>query len=400
MTKILIPHSWSLNMGDTAILLATVKMLSDIAPHSEITALVSHPEFTKERCPHINARLEGWPWPTPDADRIGVFDLVQYPFILLSNFISAIAYRLFKARIFIFNKKFSRALSSFFDCDVVISPGGGYIGPHYWFVTTFSEFLISKILGKKLVICTQTIGPFKGLLNGRMAAWVLNLVDLIVVREKQTASQLERIGVRNVHTTTDVAFAFPKTIKQSSAQGKKIIICAKRLQQPVQREIYANQLRKLTERIMDEFDCEVLYLPTDKYDVEFQSELISEMPGKVRQIEEVHPPDKIAEIISEADFLISSRMHAMILGSLSSTPFYAIGDSFKFEGVLGNLCENCSMNIQDFDEKGIDNIAEQIRDAKRLRKRISDRLPFLKKKAMENSLILSKKFQDWGIVSL
>lgn len=392
--KILIPHSWSPSVGDMAVLTATVKMLEEVAPGAEITALVSHPEFTGEKCPDIKAGLERWPWPIPGARR-SMLEVLSYPFILMGHFFSAMAYRLFKARIFIFNRKFAGPLSAFFDCDVVLSPGGDFINPKYGFFTTFSEFIMAKILGKKLVICAQTIGPFTGLMHGRLAAAVLNLADLIIVREQKTASLLEEIGIKNFHVTADIVFTLPAPKK--NARKKKMIICAERLDSQPQRKHYAEYLRRLSRRIMDEFGCEVVYMPANRADVEFQAELISGLDGKISAIGEVYPPHKVAELASESDFLISSRMHPIILGTLSATPFFAIGDSFKFEEVLGVFCKGCSLKISELDDKSIETVLERIREREKLGKMIAERLPDRKERAMENGSILRRSFQEWNL---
>jgi polysaccharide pyruvyl transferase WcaK-like protein len=382
-------------MGDAAMLLTTRGMLKEAVPDVKVTALVSHPEFTRERCPGIDAKLCGWLWPVPEAGKAGFLDLCWYPFILLSNFVSVIAHRLLKARIFTINKRFAGALSSYFDCDVVISPGGDFISPNYFFVTTFSEFLMAKILGKKLVIIGQTMGPFKGLLNGRLAALVLNLADLIIVREHATARQLEGIGVRGHRVTTDLAFAFPENVKRGKGDKRRVIICPKKIGGPSKRALYAEQLGKLAGRIIEEFGSEVVFLPTDLHDVDFQREISSKIDGKVKHIEEVHPPGRIAEIISDADFIVSSRMHAIILGSLSSTPFFAVGDSFKFSEILDSLCEGCAMGIEELDDKGIERIIERIREREKLRGMIADRMAHVGERARESSSILGEKLREW-----
>lgn len=195
--RILIHHSWSLNMGDAAMLITLVRMLRRMSPEARITALVSHPAFSRERC--IRAELDGWPWPVGGSEAGSPLGMLSYPFIFLGNLLSAAAYRIAKARIFVFNGRYSGPLSRFFDCDVVISPGGDFISPRYCFMTTFGDFLMSRILGKKLIICAQTIGPFEGLLDGRLAAAVLGLADLIIVREEESARRLASIGLRDVH---------------------------------------------------------------------------------------------------------------------------------------------------------------------------------------------------------
>lgn len=381
-------------MGDAAMLKTTVGILKGIDPDCEISALVSHPEFSRKRCKGLDAELLGWVWPVPEKGKPSLHELLSYPVVFLSNFFSAIVYRLSGAKVFIFNGRQAGPLGKFFDCDVVISAGGDFIGPKYFFVTAFGEFMLAKLLGKKLVICAQTIGPFEGLLNGFLAARIVRLADLIIVRESVTAEALRKLGINDAHLTTDLAFAFPRPSGKKS-QGGVVILCPKNI--GTGRERYAEKMRTLTRRIMDELEMEVVYLPTDTHDRDFQSEIAAGLEKKVKVIGEVHPPEEIARLISESDFLISSRMHAVILGSLSSTPFFAIGDSHKFKEILDPLCGGCTIGLRQLDDNGVDRILDGIRRRNLLRKEIGSNFGKMREKSMRNATILGEKFREWGL---
>ena len=391
MPKVLIPHSWSYNMGDAAMLLAMSDMMRRVSTGSEVAALVSHPQFTRERCAGIKAEIEGWPWPVPEG-KPSFFDLARYPVVFLANMFSALLYRAFRKKVFILNSEFSGPMGRFFDCDVVISPGGDFIGPNYVFMTTFGEFMMARILGKKLVIMAQTMGPFKGMLNGTLAGLALRLPNLIVVRENRTAADLKKIGI-NAVVTADLAFTFPKASGVAkNRKGVRVIICPKKIGRG--REAYCRSMRMLAEKIAG-LGCEIVFMPTDKYDVDFHKEIASGLDVKHEIISEVKPPEDIARIIANSDFVVSSRMHAIILGTLSSTPFVAIGDSFKFSEILEPLCRDCTIGVSELDEN-IEGIAARIVDRERLRKSIGENFPSVRERALRNESILAEKFGEWG----
>lgn len=395
MVRIAITHSWSLNMGDAAMLATIVDMVGGMAKDASICALVSHPEFTRQRCPDLNARLEGWPWPVPGKKSQGIFGLMAYPLIFLSNMLSATAFRLFGARIFIFNSRFREPLCALFDSDIVIHPGGDFISPDYFFMTTFGEILMARILGKKSVILAQSMGPFKGLLNRAIAAPFLKMADLIIVREKKTMRELSLMGIGNVYLTADLAFMFPKRIIRQK-RGERVIICPKNLRSG--KMDYARGLKRLSGRIKSEFGYEILFLPTDLHDVCFQAEIGDSLAPDVTVVKEVHSPEEIARIISSSQFIISSRMHAIILGSLSSTPFCAIGDSFKFEEILGELHGGCTLGTGGLDDEGVERIIGLMRDRKKQEKAIGKNLPAIREKSSETARILEDNLREWGAI--
>ena len=118
---------------------------------------------------------------------------------------------------------------------------------------------------------------------------------------------------------------------------------------------------------------------------------------KVTRIDgELMTPQEIADAISKSEFIVSTRMHAIILGTLSRTPFFAVGDSHKFTGVLGPLCDGCVMDIDDFDENSVETIIQSIKNRESLRKSISANFPQVRKRAMENAGIILGKLREWG----
>ena len=381
--KITIAHSWSTNMGDAAILCATIKMLKRIDPDFEITVLASDPEFTKEKCPDLDAKLMIWPWPV--SRKRGLSYWIKAPFILASHFFSVLLYRLTKMRIFPF-KEFAFPLSSFFDCDVLISSGGGFINPRFYFFISLSELAFAKILGKKSIIMPQTIGPFYPLMD-KIAGAMINLADAVILREEKSAEMLMRMGVKNTYVTTDIAFAGDKEV--SGKRKNRIIICPKE----TGKDSYDEYIEKLVGRIICETDCEVVFLPTEKADIEFQKELATGIPVKV--IDSIEAPEKISEIVSESEFIISNRMHPIIFGC--GTPFFAISDDHKFEGVLDKLCKGCCMDISGIEkDETIDLIMEKIRNREKLRKVVTGNFQKARMRAMETEGILRERFESWG----
>ena len=376
-------------MGDAAILLTIVGMLKRLVPASDITALVSHPEYTRKRCPDIGVDVLGWPWPVPKG-KASLAEKVFWPVIFINNIFSALVYRLFKRKVFVFNKASAGPLTRLFESQVVISPGGDFISPKYVFMTVFGELLMGRILGKKLVICAQSIGPFQGLLNSRLAGFFLNLADLIIVREYNSAGRLDKIGVK-AHMTADLVFAFPPPAK--GKRGKRVVMCLKDIIHG--RKEYAEWMSKLALRIRD-MGYEVIFLPTDQHDVRLQAETAAGLEGKVQRIPVVLPPDQIASILSESEFIISSRMHAIILGILSNTPFFAVADGFKFRAVLDSLCEDRAIDYRKLDDAGIKRITESVKQSKELGRTVASRYPLLKQRAEENAAVLGEKFREWN----
>lgn len=375
-----------------AVLVSTIRMLRRTFPDSGITALVSDPDFTRRKCPSLDARLERWPWPVPGKERMGIIDKAGWPFILLGHYISALAFRLTKKEVFLFNGRFREPMRSFFHSDIVLSPGGDFISPKYGFFSTFNEYILAKILGKKLIICAQTIGPFEGLLNGHVAGFVLGLADLVIVRERKTARLLEEIGLRKHKLTADIVFTLPEIEKNA---GKRILVCPEKMRGD-EKGIYIAFFRELTARMREEFGCEITYFPANSADIEFQNEIVAPFGEGVNAVPDVLSPLEIARMASESEFIVSSRMHPIVLGTLSSTPFFSIGDSFKFSYVLGDFYDNSTLKISELGEIGnVEKVLEKIRERKMLSGKIAKRMERVRERSFMSEKILKETVDGW-----
>jgi len=398
MVKAVIVHSWSHNIGDAAMLQTITCMLHSISSDISISALVSHPADSRAHLPDLKAELAPWPWPVPGSGDGPPTHPLAYPLIFASNLFSALVYRAIGRRVFLLNGRFSGPLSRLFDCDVVISPGGDFIGPRYFFMTAFGEFLIAKMLGKRLVVLAQSIGPFEGGLHPSIAHLFLGMPDRICLRDEESARRLRSLGIKDVRLTADLAFAFPVP----SPGGRKrdgrggVALCAKRVQGDD--GAYRRWMLELIGRIFEDTGEPVLLLPTDRHDLPLQRALAQASIGKSILMEGVPSPHEMVRVLSTKDFLISSRMHAIILGSISSTPFFAISDSFKFRGVLDRLCSGCVRDIGSLDGAAMQEALDLMRRREELGSRIRSAFPAMRADAMANRDVLRQDMRSWGFI--
>lgn len=394
-SNLLLTHSWSHNIGDATILYSTIKAIRDVAPMANITVLASDPAFTMEVLPQSDADIKGWIWPIDKPDP-GIGGLLRYACIFASNLFTVISYRLMKAELYLLNKQFAPQMKSYFESDVVICVGGDYLGPDYFFLTTLSELLYAKILGKKSILFGQTIGPFRNFLVKSVVSAVLNHTDIIIVREPISAGYLREMGVSRFHVTADLSFACD--FKKTKCTTNDVIIVAKKPKKKTVSAKYAQTLGALAKRISEDFGYQVILLSTELGDIPYQRELAGHMPEYVRLNDKLFDPQETARMIGASKFIISSRMHAIILGCLSSTPFYALGNSHKFTGVLESICEDCHTDFSEIGEDTVEKILLRMKDRERLRSAISTSFPSMVDKARNNSLILKNCLQDWGLI--
>jgi polysaccharide pyruvyl transferase WcaK-like protein len=148
---------------------------------------------------------------------------------------------------------------------------------------------------------------------------------------------------------------------------------------------------------MGEMDSSVTFLATTPDDIRFWASFRKDMPKGVTFLEDLRSPSEIAKEISQSDFIVSSRMHPIILGSLSDTPFFAIGWEYKLDELNTALCtKGCCVHASKLDDSVDEVIIERMKKADELSKDISRNTLLLRKKTFENLEILRTNLRSWG----
>lgn len=400
LRRILLTNSHSANAGDAAIILSMLDHIRFISHSCEIVAQCSHPDVSRRLAFREGVEYHGYPAPffeasggAPSAARLAYGGLV-----FLNNMLSAAAYRLLGAKLFLINAPYREPLEDFFRSDIVISVGGGFISADYGFIRPYADIAMAKILGKRVVIYSQSIGPFCGPLNEAISRFVLGMADLIMVRESRSARNLEAIGIRRVHVTADAAFSYPE-MPPRAERGNTVVICPREwtYSNRIHSERYISLIGELSSGIINELGMEVLLLPTTPDDVAFYSRLAPSLPAGVRFVSEVHHPSKIAELLSSSAFLVSSRMHPIVLGSLSSTPFFALGWEYKLRELCSDFSvEDMCLMAGEADGSAVARVLSAIRSSEGVRKRISESFPEVRRRSTMNRDLLKKSIAEWG----
>jgi colanic acid/amylovoran biosynthesis protein len=394
--RILIMNSHSTNAGDVAILQAMLSQISRISPLFKITVHCSDPERSCGLFPDPSVGFRAYPAPF-FHDAPSITQLLSAGFVFINNLASAALFRLFRFRFFLFNRAYKESMEDFFACDVAISAGGGFISSDYGFFRPYTDLVMAKLLGKRLVLYSQSIGPFNGFLSRLISRIVLGSADLIILREERSRSELESIGVKNCPVTADLAFAFPYEPRKKAGQ-KQVVLCPRRwtFQDRGRSDSYLAFLSSLAGRISS-LGFKIVVLPSSDDDLPIHALL--KMPQGTEFIGRVLPPAEMADLLSESEFLVSSRMHPIILGALSGTPFFAVGWEYKLEELckaLGfeRLCQSAASADGGTEKR----ILEAIASREDIRKSLKSSVPSMKRLAEKNSELLEAKLKEWGCI--
>ena len=330
----------SKNKGDAAMQISTAQELRKRFPHARIILHTPFPDLDRSFYPDIDI--------LKSSRRRLVFGTLQI--------LRAALYRHFR----ILGNEEIRTLHQ---ADAVIDLSGDMMtesyGPHVAY-SHFIPLLISLALGRPLMLCAQSIGPFKWTMP--LAKFIFGRISLITTRDDISTAYLakHRLG-HTVVETADMAFLLKpvpdkrvdEILEQESLSldGRKVlgVSVSGLIEQHYRKrnpnavmlgfdELIAGEL----DTIIDRIDVDVLFIPhvtgpTSIKDDRLAAEKVLHKMCRADRASVLlgdYRPDELKGVISRFWIHLGARMHASIGAVTTSVPVAAIAYSHKTPGVM------------------------------------------------------------------
>lgn len=250
-------------------------------------------------------------------------------------------------------KKPLEILKAISTCEILISGGGSLLQNK---TSNFSLFyylfiiLLAKLLGKKVIIFAQGIEPILGKFPEFITKTILKLVDFITVRDENSKRLLKSWKIEST-LVSDPAYSLVQNRQIHNFKNDLIV-----------------QLRKfkgMDEKLIKNLAFSIAKKYTGKVSVfSFQDELdekicfdfIEEL--KKYNINANYISNKSVEetiqIINEAQFIISTRLHGLIIATPLKTKAFALCYDEKIKTLVNELNLD-SIDILNYNEEELDN---------------------------------------------
>ncbi len=234
--------------------------------------------------------------------------------------------------------------------DVVISGGGGLIQDKTSsksFLYYLSILWLAKKLGKKSIVLAQGIGPVEKTLNKRLLKHVMNIIDLVIVRDNHSKEVLLECGVtREISVTADLAFLYPSEEYAKPKEEYVLISFGKHKTNP-SIELHA----KIIEYIKNKINLPVLLLPL------FPS-IDTDIMKKISELTEVKlaitsSMDKTISAFNNSVFVIGTRYHSLVISTMKQIPSLGLSYDPKVVSLAGEIAipvlpYNDSLKLNEF----------------------------------------------------
>ena len=365
-----------LDKGEAAMVLAMTGDLREELPSVQITILTANPPQEIDRAKYSVYNLKVLPGPVPYTpatlgDKLRPLKLkwmkvlIALPVFLAPILTSTLWLLLYKG-LGIDSKFLIRnnwdTIKECRDADCYIFCGGQNLtnlGPG--FIVFLYEIILTKLLGKPVMIWANSLGPFNPRYIQPFVKWILNKVDLITTREALSKELLDNIGVTApTFVTADAAFTLPAIsqkdalvlLKQGtglSTDDLMVGITAIPWSFPGQRgdvnkklDTYLRALAGAADYVIEKLNAYVVFfpqviLPPLKDDRPISMKVLNEMKNRSRAavLTDDYTPEQIKGMYGCLSLLIGTRFHSCILAQSMNVPTIAIEyDGHKALGIM------------------------------------------------------------------
>lgn len=349
------------NIGDEAILESIVKILRSISSDLDITVSTDEQEFTAKNLGVKTCPLFGFDDPTWDLDELeseldqadvviwgGATGLSDYPEHAVQVLEMA------QSR----GKKTAVFCTGMNDC---LNPFLYRIRPGI--KRDVSEFI--KLFSFGFIDFVGRIEARKFSQAHSRIVGVLDKADVVIVRDAETLDNLRNIGVARefIHVACDPAITLEPTPREKARfrndetgesvnriPRRRIGICLSS-QSPIKK---TSRLAVVLDEIVEKYNADLYMIPMNPLT---DRAYMTRIRMSMRQRNHLHEypggenPTTVAAYAGTMDLIISSRLHLLILGSISHVPLIGISRGSKVDAFIGQfgLVSTGSVDNPDYD---------------------------------------------------
>jgi len=311
------------------------------------------------------------------------------------------------------------------NADLVISAPGGFLGVGNSLTGLLSEMfriLLSKILMKKpTIIYAQSLYPVSNRLARLMTRYVLNKLDIIILREEISKHILANMGVRRrVLVTADASFSLnpppvdAKTVSLETPERKLdkpfvgVTVWGGYLESRKtmkKHQNYVKELAKGIDNLVRQLNATVFILPQTliPQDIAAMRSVYELVKNKsaIRLVLEDYSPQDLMDITKRMDLFVATRLHSAIFALVVNVPTVVVAYEHKALGVMNMMSlGDWVLDIDDLNaEQFIAKANSLWRQRFSVKQVIMKQVEFMRCESLRSALILNEWYNTMLISS-
>lgn len=250
------------------------------------------------------------------------------------------------------------------ECDVFISGGGSLlqdVTSHRSITYYLIIMFIAILLGKKVLIYSQGIGPINRKINRYLTQWILNKVDEITVRDEKSKEELLNMGVTNpsIYVTADPVINLPKgdlklgekiLKKEGLIDVEKKPLIGFAMRGWKNDEKFNNIIGKTADKLIEDFGVEVVFIPFHLgEDMKIIEDIQKNMKNQAIFIKNRYDINEMLGIIGNLQMLVGVRLHSLIFAAIMKVPMIAISYDPKINSFMELLGLKVLCSVEDLE---------------------------------------------------
>lgn len=310
----------SKNGGDEAMLAAMIEILSELDPQLNITVISADPEDTRKR---HGVGAVSW------LDLPGIFCALKRADLLISGGGSLLQ-----------NVTSGRSL--------------------YYYM---GIICLAHVLGTRVMLYAQGIGPIYGTVARRAMSWLGNHVDVITVRDHGSLGELESLHIRSPHIecTADPVLAINpvgqetgrQILSKYHAEGAAPMVGIS-VREWKGWHHYKEVLAGTADAIVKELGARVVFLPMQYPEDVKVAEAIARMAEEsCTVLEDEYTTGELLSLVGCMDLMVSIRLHALIFAGVMGVPMIGVSYDPKVERFMESIGDEIAGGLEDVTVEGL-----------------------------------------------
>ncbi len=266
----------------------------------------------------------------------------------------------------------------------------------------------AKRMGLRVMLYSNGIGPLKREQNIRITKKILDEVDLITLRDKESLETLKRIGVSKPKMLLTADPALTLTVPDKAA-GRRILFEAK---VPDRRLLgisvrrwntlgsdFESIMARVCDRAASEYGLYPVFLPMQaSKDMGISKSIAGKMKEKSTVIENHQSVNDMLALVGSMDFCIGMRLHMLMYAAINSVPLIGIAYDPKINSFMKNMGQAACINADELTEERLFTMLEEtIRDCVTIKDGLKRSYTLLEEKARRNGALAAELYKKGSV---
>lgn len=264
---------------------------------------------------------------------------------------------------------------------------------------------LATMMKKKTMLYANGVGPINNLKNQKATVRVLNKLNVLTVRDRESYNFLFRIGINQeklklsadpVYNIKSEKSDVDKLLAKHSIErnGEKYVaVVFRTFGEDLS---YTRDIAKVCDKIYEEFNLRILFAPME-YPGDFQlsHKIQNEMKHKSWVLKERAEVDKLIDIIGGAHIILGMRLHGLIYATLNNVPIMAFSYDPKINSFCKQLGVETVVDYNNFDSDEVFSMVKEILDNYDENKiKLEENYKIMQKKTLVNREVLNELMKD------